>query len=127
MNSLVKVLLAAAFLCTATAFASSICDNAPCENPINISAGENFTISLESNTGSTGFSWWVQFDTEYLDLLGSSVRTPASSPGMVGVPGEQLFTFHAGQAGETDVIMLYLQPWENGTIGTRKIFPVNIE
>lgn len=127
MIKLVKVFLAAAFLCIAAASASSICDNAPCEPPINISVGENFTISLESNTGSTGFNWWAQFDTEYLDLLSSSVKVPASSPGMVGVPGEQLFTFNAKSAGETDVIMLYLQPWENGTIGTRKIIPVNIE
>jgi inhibitor of cysteine peptidase len=127
MIRLIKILLATAFLCIAAASASSICDNAPCENAINISTGENFTISLESNTGSTGFNWWAQFDTEYLDLLGSSVQTPATSPGMVGVPGEQLFTFNAKNAGNTDVILLYLQPWENGTIGTRKIFPVNIE
>ncbi len=127
MSRLTTIVLAAAFLCIAAASASSICDNAPCETPINVSVGENFTISLASNTGSTGFEWWAQFDTEYLDLLSSSVQTPASSPGMVGVPGEQLFTFNAKMAGNTDVIMLSLQPWENGTIGTRMIFPVNIE
>ncbi len=126
MSSSAKVLLAAAFLCIAAASASSICDNAPCESPINISAGEDFTISLQSNTGSTGFQWWAQFDTQFLNLAATSVKAPASSQGMVGVPGEQLFTFNSKMAGETDVIMLYLQPWENGTIGKRKIIPVNI-
>jgi len=127
MSRLTTTVLAAAFLFIAAASASSICDNAPCETPINVSIGENFTISLESNTGSTGFNWWAQFDTDYLSLVDSSVEVPTSSPGMVGVPGKQLFTFNTKMAGNTDVIMLYLQPWENGTIGTKKIFPVNIE
>ncbi len=127
MRKLVYATLAAAFLFIAAASASSICDNAPCEAAINVSVGEDFTIPLESNTGSTGYNWWTQFDTEYLDLVSSSVKAPESSTGMVGVPGEQLFTFHAKKAGNTDVIMLLLQPWENGSIGTREIFPVNIE
>jgi predicted secreted protein len=108
------------------AASASICDNAPCEPPINASVGDNFTISLKSNTGSTGFDWWAQFDPQYLTLLDSSAQSPKASPGMVGVPGEQVFTLEAIKAGDTDVIMLYLQPWENGTIGKRQIFPVNI-
>lgn len=126
MNRLVKIILAVAFLSIAAASASSICDNAPCENPINVSVGENFTITQESNTGSTGFEWWLQFDPAYLSLVDTSTKMPNKSPGMVGVPGEKLFTFNAKAAGETDVIMLLLQPWENGTIGQRKIFPVSI-
>jgi predicted secreted protein len=127
MSRLITTVLAAAFLFIAAASASSICDNAPCENPINISVGENFTIALESNTGSTGFEWWAQFDPAYLSLVGSTTEAGNQSPGMVGVPGMKLFTFNAKMAGNTDVIMLSLQPWENGTIGTRLIFPVNIE
>lgn len=126
MNGMVKLLLAVAFLCIAAASASSICDTAPCEMPINISVGENFTIALESYTG-TGFDWWAQYDPEYLSLVRSSTEAGNQSSGMVGVPGRKLFTFNARMAGATDVIMLSLQPWENGTIGTRKIFPVNIE
>jgi predicted secreted protein len=127
MSRLITVVLAAAFLCIAAASASSICDNAPCEMPVNISVGENFTIALESNTGSTGFEWWAQFDPEYLSLMSSATQAGNQSSGMVGVPGRKLFTFNAKMAGNTDVIMLSLQPWENGTIGTRLIFPVNIE
>jgi predicted secreted protein len=126
MNRLVSTFLVAALLCIAAASASSICDNAPCELPINISMGENFTIALDSHTG-TGFDWWTQFDPAYLSLVGSTTEAGNQSSGMVGVPGRALFTFNARMAGNTDVIMLSLQPWENGTIGTRKIFPVNIE
>ncbi len=126
MNRLLSTILVAAFLYVAAASASSICDTAPCEMPINISVGENFTIALEFHTG-TGFDWWAQFDPEYLSLVRSSTEASNQSSGMVGVPGRKYFTFNARMAGETDVIMLNLQHWENGTIGTRKIFPVNIE
>ena len=126
MNRFLSIVLTVAFFSMAAVSASSICDNAPCENSINVSQGENFTISLESNTGSTGFNWWSQFDTEYLSLVDSASMPGNQGAGMVGVPGKQLFTFNAKKAGETDVMMLYLQPWENGTIGQRMIFPVNI-
>ncbi|VVB69604.1 Chagasin family peptidase inhibitor I42 [uncultured archaeon] len=90
-----------------------------------MSQGENFNISLVSNP-STGFGWWSQFETEYLSLVDSTYIPGNQEAGMVGVPGKEVFTFNAKKAGETYVIMLYLQPWENGTIGQRQIFPVNI-
>jgi len=46
---------------------------------------------------------------------------------MVGVPGKENFTFNTKKTGTTEVTMLLLQPWVNGTIGDRKIFPVNIK
>jgi hypothetical protein len=45
---------------------------------------------------------------------------------MVGVPREGVLIFGAKMAGNTDVTVLLLQPWENSTIGGRRIFPVNI-
>jgi len=45
---------------------------------------------------------------------------------MVGLPRERVLTFSAKMAGNTDVTVLLLQPWENSTIGERRIFPVNI-
>ena len=124
MNRLITLVMLVTFV-SIVAASASICDNAPCEPPINASVGDNFTISLKS-TASTGFDWWAQFDPQYLTLLDSSVQSPKASPGMVGVPEMQVFTFEAIKAEDTDVIMLYLQPWENGTIGKRQIFPVKI-
>jgi hypothetical protein len=45
---------------------------------------------------------------------------------MAGVPRERILIFSAKMAGNTDVTVLLLQPWENSTIGERRIFPVNI-
>lgn len=126
MNKHLILVLALAFSLTGIVFASSICDNAPCEKMINASIGKDFTISFESNPASTGFEWWTKFDPQYLSLVNESYVRGNASPGMVGVPGMEIFTFAPKVAGETDVILLSLQPWENGTIGPRKIFPVSI-
>ena len=126
LASIFLAAVAAILLALATTSAGSVCDNAPCEKVINVLAGENFTIELESNAGSTGFGWWNQFDTEYLSLVDSSEQSGNAMSGEVGVPGKKLFVFNAKKPGSTDVIMLLLQPWKNSTIGERKIFPVNI-
>ncbi len=118
--------IAAVLFALAIVSAGSICDNAPCERAVNVSAGENFTIELKSDAGSTGFEWWTQFDTEYLDLLSSSEQSGNAKPGWVGVPGKKVFVFNAKKAGSTDVIMLLIQPWENSTVAQRLIYPVNI-
>ena len=124
MKKVAYIILAVAFLSIAAASAN-ICDNAPCENAINATVGENFTISLPFYSG-TGFEWWSNFDPAYLSLVNSSDEVKDSSSGMVGLPREKVLTFSAKMAGNTYVTMLLLQPWENSTIGKRQIFPVNI-
>jgi predicted secreted protein len=118
--------LAAVLFALVIASAGNVCDNAPCEDAVNVSAGENFTIELESNAGSTGYEWWTQFDTEYLSLVSSSELSGDAKHGMVGVPGKKDFVFNAKKPGSTDIIMLLIQPWENSTVGQRLIYPVNI-
>ncbi|MFB3765479.1 MAG: protease inhibitor I42 family protein [Methanotrichaceae archaeon] len=118
--------LALAFSLTGIVLATSICDNAPCEKMINASVGKNFTISFDSMSQATGFQWWVNFDPAYVNLVGESFVQNNAAPGMVGVPGMETFTFVPKKTGETDITMLALQPWENGTIGQRKIYPVTI-
>jgi len=113
------------FLSVMIASGTDICDNSPCEPQINASLGKEFAISLESNP-STGFEWWTKFDPNYLSLMNSTFVSGNEKSGMVGVPGKETFSFNAKIAGNTDVIMLLLQPWENGTIAERKIFPINI-
>ncbi len=124
MKKFAYLILAVAFL-SITAVSASICDNAPCEKSINATVGENFVISLPFYSG-TGFEWWAKFDPAYLSLENSSEEAKDSGSVMVGVPQESILTFNAKMAGNTDVIMLLLQPWENSTIEMRKIFPVNI-
>jgi predicted secreted protein len=124
MKKFAYIILTVAFLSIAAASAS-ICDNAPCEKTIKATVGENFSISLPFYSG-TGFEWWARFDPAYLNLVNSSEEATDSGSVMVGVPQERILTFSAKMAGNTDVVMLLLQPWENSTIEERKIFPVNI-
>lgn len=126
MNKYSILCIALAFTLTGTVFADSVCDTAPCEKMINVTLGKNFTINFESVSPSTGFQWWASFDPEYVSLINESYVQNEAMPGMVGVPGVESFIFTAKKAGETDITMLSLQPWENGTIGQRKIFPVTI-
>ncbi len=105
--------------------ADSICDNAPCEKMINASVGKNFNISLESNP-ATGFGWWAQFDPQYLSLVNETSLQGSIGTGLAGVPGTEIFVFAPKKTGDTHVTMLYLQPWENGTIGEREIFPITV-
>ena len=127
LTSVFLAVAAAAVLLAAVAIsAGSVCDNAPCEDAVNVTAGENFTIELDSNAGSTGFSWWTQFDPDYLSLVASYEQSGNAKPGWVGVPGKKIFVFSAKKPGSTDVIMLLVRPWKNGTVAESKIFPVYI-
>lgn len=120
------VLLALAFFSIGAVSANSICDNAPCEKAVNASLGKEFMISVESNPRSTGFNWWTSFDPQYLNLVNATYIPGNKSTLMMGVPGMEVFTFVPKNTGDTEVTMLYLQPWENGTIGSRKIYPIVI-
>jgi predicted secreted protein len=114
MNQSTILALAIVFMSVLIVSGTNICDNAPCEPQINASLGEEFTVSLESDP-STGFEWWTNFDPNHLTLSNSTF-----------IDGKKLFTFNARSAGNTEVVMLLLIPWENGNIAKRKIFPINI-
>ena len=125
MDQSVILAMAIAFSLIMMVSGTNICDNAPCEPQINTSIGEEFAISLESNP-SEGFEWWTKFDPNYLSLVNLTFVSENEMSGMVGVAGKQEFTFNSTIAGNTDVIMLLIQPWKNGTIAESKIFPINI-
>ena len=126
MNRSAILALAITFLSVMIASGTDICDNSPCEPQINASLGKEFAISLESNP-STGFEWWTKYDPNYLDLMNSTFVNGNEKSGLLGVQGTQMFTFNAKSAGNTEVIiMLLLNPWKNGSIEERKIFPINI-
>jgi predicted secreted protein len=125
MNQSLILALAIVFLSIMIVSGTNSCDNAPCEPQINASVGKEFAITLESNP-STGFEWWTKFDPKYLSLLNSTSISGNEKSGMVGVSGWEMLSFNPRRAGNTEVIMLLLRPWENGTIAERKIFPINI-
>jgi predicted secreted protein len=125
MNQYVILALTIVLLFIMVVSGTDICDDAPCEPQINTSVGEEFIISLESSP-STGFEWWTKFDPNYLSLINSTFVGANEISGFVGVPGKDVFSFNAMCLGNTEVIMLLLRPWENGTVAEGKIFPINI-
>jgi predicted secreted protein len=125
MNQTTILALAMIFSSVMVVSGTNICDNTPCDPQINASLGREFTISLESSS-STGFEWWTEFDPNYLSLTNSTSVSGTKKSELLGVPETKMFTFNTLIAGETDVIMLLLKPWENGTIAERKIFPIEI-
>jgi len=76
---------------------------------IEVEAGQTFGFSLESNP-STGYSWQLQFDSEFLKLV-ESVFVEGSS-GLIGAPGHESFKFLALKEGQVDIKMVYKRSWE---------------
>jgi predicted secreted protein len=126
MNKSIFLGLTFSFLLSALVLANSINDSVLNESPMNVIVGKDFTITLESNPGSTGFDWKTNFDTNYLTLVNSTFIPRNTVLGMVGVSGMKTFTFNAKRVGSTEVNMLLLRPWENGTIARSKLFKINI-
>ncbi len=114
MNQSAILVLAIAFSSVFIVSGTNICVNSPCEPQINANVGKEFAITLESNP-STGSEWWTNFDPNYLALSNSTL-----------IGSKKLFTFNPKSAGNTEVTMLLLEPWQNGTIEERKILPINI-
>ncbi len=92
---------------------------------VETTVGKEFTISLEANP-TTGYKWEVDFGSSFLDLVASEFRQAAARPGMVGVGGEQRFTFRALQAGTTTVQFTYKRPWEQG-VADERTFIIHIK
>ncbi|MCM8790478.1 MAG: protease inhibitor I42 family protein [Candidatus Omnitrophica bacterium] len=81
-------------------------------------------ITLLSNA-TTGYSWQVisPTDTKILRKY-YSVYNPAAA-GLVGAPGQQIFTFRAIAPGTAVIKLVYLRPWE-GLQKDSKPFSVTI-
>ena len=74
---------------------------------------EPFNITLDSNP-TTGYSWTVDFDHEYLSG-GTEVYSASgtSQPVRVGGGSKQIFTFTPIQEGQTEISAVYKRPWED--------------
>jgi len=86
------------------------------EQPIEVEAGLEFALVLESNP-TTGYSWQLAepLDEDVVELVSSEFekKTPEESEGeIVGAPGEEVWTFEAIAEGETEITLEYVRPWE---------------
>ena len=71
--------------------------------------GESFSVVLPGNA-TTGYSWQV----EGIDAANLSAAEPVyvSDSELIGAGGIYTFTFTAAAAGETELRLVYLRPWE---------------
>ncbi len=96
----------------------------PDGNIITTTAGGEFSITLDSNA-TTGYMWMYEVDTSYIEPVSSDYIAPESTE-LVGVGGQQVFTFRALQEGETEVSFSYLRPWESVQPIDQKTYVVRI-
>jgi inhibitor of cysteine peptidase len=108
---LVVTLMAAVLLLSAGCTGSAVKEYTSPNQPIEVTAGEQFMIYLESNP-TTGYKWEASFDTAFLKLVKSEYKQNESKPGMVGVGGIEQFLFQGLKAGDTQIKLTYKRPWE---------------
>ena len=102
------------------------------KNPIKVSQGQTFAITLQSNA-TTGYSWkWdaTTFDQNLVTLVSHKYIAPQNKK-MVGAPGYEVWTFKAKPADYRvmqmgHIVMEYQRPWEK-TPGTTKTFVVHVK
>lgn len=75
-----------------------------------VKANNEFMILLDSNP-TTGYSWMVKSDPNYVQLVNSTYISYKTRPGIVGSEGIQIFIFKAIKPGITQIIMEYQRPW----------------
>jgi inhibitor of cysteine peptidase len=93
---------------------------------VNVDLGDQFSISLDSNP-STGYTWDALYDPEYLKLM-SEVYVPdesGSDPPVVGVGGNEVFTFEALKTGQSTINFNYHPAWNDEPVDTVE-YDINI-
>src|SRR4030042_4406074 len=84
-----------------------------------VTAGNTFTVTLCSNA-TTGFQWSesaVISDPTVVQQTGHEFVSPEKT-GLVGAPGNEVWTFKALKKGTSTITMEYRRPWEGGETGT---------
>ena len=88
-------------------------------------APQTVTVTLESNP-TTGYSWQVS-QTEELFKIDRSYSEHEHSEGLVGVGGNETFTFIPLRAGTTEVTLTYARPWEGGEQADQVVYVFEID
>ena len=98
----------------------------PNDTNINVSAGEQFSISLESNP-TTGYNWAVRISegADKIFIIGSEFAK--TKPVKPGEGGEQLWRFKTISAGDVKLELVYIRPWEKEEPAKTITFKVKVE
>ena len=81
---------------------------------VTVRPGDTIRIKLKSNR-TTGYSWAEvkdKTDAKVLKSEGGEYKVDEHPEGMVGVGGNEVWTFKALAAGTTEIVLEYARPWE---------------
>ena len=80
---------------------------------VTVRPGDTIRIKLKSNR-TTGYSWAMtgKLDEKVLKSEGNEYKVDEHPAGMVGVGGNDVWTFTALAAGKTEIALGYARPWE---------------
>jgi inhibitor of cysteine peptidase len=80
---------------------------------VTVRPGDTVQIKLKSNR-TTGYSWALagKLDEKVLKSEGNEYKVDEHPAGMVGVGGNDVWTFKALAAGRTEIVLGYARPWE---------------
>ena len=96
---------------------------------IRVEPGQTFVLSFQGRPG-TGYSWSfaAEPDRELLEFLGETIEEREREPERVGGSETFRWTFKALKAGEAEIAMKYVRPWESDAKPEKAhVFRVKIE
>lgn len=96
---------------------------------IRVEPGQTFVLSFQGRPG-TGYSWSfaAEPDRELLEFLGETIEEIEREPERVGGSETFRWAFKALQAGEAEIAMKYVRPWESDAKPAKAhVFRVKIE
>lgn len=85
--------------------------NMTASEPIQVKAGQNFTIKMESNP-TTGYGWQLSKALDNKISLVTNAFIPPDSK-LCGAGGHEVWTFKAIEQGQVEISMNYVRPWDN--------------
>jgi inhibitor of cysteine peptidase len=81
------------------------------DQSVKVSPGQTLEVVLDANP-STGYTWSVAAEPEFLTAQGEPVFSSEAASGLVGAPGTQTLRFTVSAAGEGPLSLSYVRPWE---------------
>jgi predicted secreted protein len=96
--------------------------------PIEAGAGQLFDIVLESDSGSTGYTWQVAgVEPDGVVQLQGDPEIQAPGTDMPGAPGQTVFHYKALAAGTAQLVLHYMPPGEGGVPGAVYMTMVDVQ
>lgn len=80
---------------------------------VELAVGASLVIALEENA-TTGYSWALQGSVPGVLTVVGDEQKAAADTGVVGAAGRHTFEYKAAAAGEGELKLVYVRPWEKG-------------